>query len=94
MAAMTAHINIKQVIVVDQDINIYDPAEVLWALTNRVDWSRDSFIVPFSQGHEMDPTADVRGVHTKIGIDATYKRERREYGERVSYPIVDLNDYL
>lgn len=94
MAAMTAHINIKKVIVVDQDINIYDPADVLWALTNRVDWSRDVFTVPGAQGHEMDPTADQRGVHTKIGIDATYKRERREYGTRVSYPPVDLSRYL
>jgi 2,5-furandicarboxylate decarboxylase 1 len=94
MAAMTAHINIKQVIVVDQDINIHDPGDVLWALTNRVDWSRDVFTVPFAQGHEMDPTADMRGVHTKIGIDATYKRERREYGERVNYPVVDLSRYL
>ncbi|MCP4361810.1 MAG: UbiD family decarboxylase, partial [Chloroflexi bacterium] len=85
LAAMTAHINIKKVIVVDPDINIYDPADVLWALTNRVDWRLDTFTVPYSQGHEMDPTADMRGVHTKIGIDATYKRDRREYGERVSY---------
>ncbi len=94
MAAMAAHINIKKVIVVDRDINIYDPAEVMWALTNRVDWSRDMFTVPASQGHEMDPTAGQRGIHTKIGIDATYKRERREYGERVSYPAVDLSQYL
>lgn len=94
MAAMTAHINIKQVIIVDRDINIYDPADVLWALTNRVDWSRDVFVVPGAQGHEMDPTADQRGVHAKIGIDATYKRERREYGTRVSYPMVDLSQYL
>lgn len=94
LAAMTAHINIKQVIVVDPDINLYDPADVLWALTNRVDWSQDSFTVPHSQGHEMDPTANQRGVHTKIGIDATYKRERREYGERVRYKMVDLNQYL
>lgn len=94
LAALTAHINIKQVIVVDPDVNIYDPADVLWALTNRVDWSLDTFIVPRSQGHEMDPTADTRGVHTKIGIDATYKRERREYGERVNYKMVDVSKYL
>jgi 2,5-furandicarboxylate decarboxylase 1 len=94
LAAMTAHINIKQVIVVDPDVNIYDPADVLWALTNRVDWSQDVFMVPHAQGHEMDPTADMRGVHTKIGIDATYKRERREYGERVNYAGVDLSKYL
>ena len=38
LAAFTAHVNIKKVIVVDPDVNIYDPADVLWALTNRVDW--------------------------------------------------------
>lgn len=94
LAAMTAHVNIKQVIVVDPDVDIYDPADVLWALTNRVDWSRDVFTVPGAQGHEMDPTADARGVHTKIGIDATYKPERRNYGERIRYPAVELGRYL
>ncbi|KAA3654782.1 MAG: UbiD family decarboxylase [Chloroflexi bacterium] len=94
LAAFTAHVNIKKVIVVDPDVNIYDPADVMWALTNRVDWSRDFFTVPGAQGHEMDPTADERGVHTKIGIDATYKPERRDYGERIRYPDVDLSAYF
>lgn len=93
MAAFTAHVNIKKVIVVDPDVDIYDPSDVLWALTNRVDWSRDVFTVPGSQGHEMDPTANERGVHTKIGIDATYKPERRDYGERIRYPSVDLTKF-
>ncbi len=94
MAAMAAHLNIRNVIVVDRDIDYHDPAEVQWALTNRVHWTTDVFTVPGAQGHEMDPTADQRGVSTKVGIDATYKRERREYGERVSYPMVDLHRYL
>jgi 2,5-furandicarboxylate decarboxylase 1 len=94
MAAFTAHVNIKKVIVVDPDVNIYDPADVLWAITNRVDWSRDVFLVPGAQGHEMDPTADNRGVQTKIGIDATAKPERRSYGERIRYPEVDLSKYV
>ncbi len=94
LAAFTAHVNIKLVIVVDPDVNLFDPADVLWALTNRVDWSRDTFTVPGAQGHEMDPTADTRGVHTKIGVDATYKPERRAYGDRVTYPEVDLSRYL
>ena len=93
MGAFAAHVNIKQVIIVDPDVNIHDPADVLWAITNRVDWSRDFFLVPHAQGHEMDPTADIRGVHTKIGIDATYKPDRRDYGERIRYPMVDLNKY-
>jgi 2,5-furandicarboxylate decarboxylase 1 len=94
MAAFTAHVNIAKVIVVDPDVNIYDPADVLWALTNRVDWGRDTFLVPGAQGHEMDPTADMRGVQTKMGIDATYKPERRPYGSRVTYPSVNLKSYL
>jgi 2,5-furandicarboxylate decarboxylase 1 len=94
MAAFTAHVNIAKVIVVDEDVNIYDPADVLWALTNRVDWSKDAFYVPGAQGHEMDPTADARGVQTKVGIDATYKPERRNYGERIRYQDVDLSRYL
>lgn len=94
MAAFTAHVNVAKVIVVDPDVNIYDPSDVLWALTNRVDWSRDVFYVPGAQGHEMDPTADMRGVQIKVGIDATYKPERRDYGERIVYPDVDLGKYL
>jgi 2,5-furandicarboxylate decarboxylase 1 len=94
MAAFTAHVNIAKVIVVDSDVNIYDPADVLWALTNRMDAGKDVFLVPGAQGHEMDPTADSRGVQTKIGVDATYKPERRPYGERIRYPTVDLNRYM
>ncbi len=94
MAAMAAHINIRNVIVIDRDVNMYEPSEIQWALTNRVFWEDDVFHVPLAQGHEMDPVANQRGVGTKVGIDATYKRERREYGERVSYPPIDLAAYL
>ena len=94
MAALAAHINIRNVIVIDRDVDMYEPSEIQWALTNRVHWTDDVFVVPHAQGHEMDPTANQRGVSTKVGIDATYKRERREYGDRVSYPPVDLSDYL
>ncbi len=94
MAAMAAHINIRNVIVVDRDVDITEPSELHWALTNRVHWLDDIFCVADAQGHEMDPTADSRGISTKVGIDATYKRERREYGERVRYPQVDLGQYL
>ncbi len=94
MAAMAAHLNIRNVVVVDRDVNMYDPSEIHWALTNRVHWEDDVFSVPGAQGHEMDPTSSDRGVGTKVGIDATYKRERREYGERISYLPVDLAEYL
>lgn len=94
MAAFAAHVNFKWCIVVDPDVDIYDSADVMWALTTRVDWSRDVFYVPGAQGHEMDPTADARGVQTKIGVDATGDKGRRDYGSRVRYRAVDLSEYL
>ena len=94
LAAFAAHVNIKWCIVVDSDVNIHDPADVMWALTTRVDWSRDIFMIPGAQGHEMDPTADMRGVHTKIGVDATYDGARRDYAGRVRYRPVDLSRFL
>ncbi len=93
MAAFTAHVNIRVCIVVDPDVDIYDPSDVLWAMTSRVDWGRDVFTVPGAQGHEMDPANDARGVGTKLGIDATEKG-RREYLGRVRYNPVDLSKYL
>ncbi|MCC6148534.1 MAG: UbiD family decarboxylase [Anaerolineaceae bacterium] len=94
LAALTAHVNVAKVVVVDPDVNIYDPADVLWAMTNRVEPTQDVFYIKGAQGHEMDPTADMRGVQTKVGIDATYKPERRDYGERIRYPEIDLSKYL
>lgn len=91
LAAMTAHVNIKNVIVVDPDVNIYDPTDVLWALSTRVRPEEDIFYVKNAQGHELDPTSDSRGVQTKMGIDATM-REDRPY-KKVVYPSVDLARY-
>jgi 2,5-furandicarboxylate decarboxylase 1 len=94
LAAFAAHVNIKWCIVVDSDVDVYNPADLMWALSTRVDWSQDIFLVPGAQGHELDPTGDIRGVQTKIGIDATGDKGRREMGSRVVYPDVDLSKYL
>ncbi len=92
LAAMMTYVNIKNVIVVDEDVDIYDPADVMWAVSNRVVPERDIFYVPNAQGHELDPCSDERGVQTKMGIDATLDSESRCL-ERVRYPKVDLSLY-
>jgi len=93
MAAMTSHINIKNVIVIDPDVDIYNPAEIMWALSTRVDPKKDIFYIPYSQGHELDPASDERGVQTKIGIDATLWEEKKNL-EKVVYKKIDLNNYI
>lgn len=92
MAAMMTYVNIKNVIVVDEDVDIYNPADIMWALSSRVVPERDIFYIPNSQGHELDLSSDSRGVQTKMGIDATLDDESKGF-ERVSYPDVDLKDY-
>ncbi len=94
LAALASHVNIKVVVVVDEDVDIYNPHEVLWCLSTRVDAKRDLFTVPYSQGHEMDPSAEPGGITTKIGIDATLATGERGALEKVTYPRVDLSNYL
>ena len=93
LAAMASHVNIKNVIVVDPDVDIYNPAEIMWALSTRVDPKKDIFYIPYSQGHELDPASDERGVQTKMGIDATLWEEKKNL-EKVVYKKVDLNNYI
>lgn len=92
LAAMMTYVNIKNVIVVDEDVDIYNPADVMWAMSNRVIPEKDIFTVPNAQGHELDPCSDMRGVQTKMGIDATLDTDSRCL-ERVRYPRVNLKDY-
>ena len=92
LAAMMTYVNIKNVIVVDEDVDIYNPADVMWAVSNRVIPEKDIFYIHNAQGHELDPCSDERGVQTKLGIDATLSEDSRVL-ERVRYPKVDLKDY-
>lgn len=94
VAAMTAHVNIKTVIVVDEDVDAHDPNAVLWALSTRVRWDRDVTVIAPAQGHELDPTSDQKGVQAKIIIDATLPAELKGHYVKVNYPPVDLRRYL
>jgi 2,5-furandicarboxylate decarboxylase 1 len=70
LGAFAGHYDVKHVIVVDEDVNIHDPAEVEWAVATRFQADRDLVIVAESQGSRLDPsTRD--GVGAKMGLDAT-----------------------
>lgn len=63
----------KHVIVVDEDINIEDPNEVLWALTTRFQPATDMFIIPRSITSSLEPSATVDGLTSKLMLDLTVK---------------------
>ena len=70
LGAFAGHYDVKQVIVVDEDVDIHDPAQVEWAVATRFQADQDLVIVPNSQGSKLDPsTRD--GVGAKMGLDAT-----------------------
>ena len=70
MAAFVAHPSLKQVIVVDSDIDPDDPSQVEWAMATRFQADEDLVIVRNVRGSTLDPSSR-DGLTAKMGIDAT-----------------------
>jgi 2,5-furandicarboxylate decarboxylase 1 len=70
LGAFAGHYDVKQVIVVDDDVDIHDPAQVEWAVATRFQADRDLLVVTESQGSKLDPSTR-NGVGAKMGLDAT-----------------------
>lgn len=68
MAAFTGHPSMKNVIVVDADVNIFDDREVEWAVATRFQADR-LIVIENAAGSSLDPSAE--GTTCKMGIDAT-----------------------
>ncbi len=61
---------IKLAVVVDEDVDVFNEEEVLWAMATRMRADRDVFIIPNDYQNRLDPTA-ADGTTGKMGIDAT-----------------------
>jgi UbiD family decarboxylase len=71
-AAFAGHKSLKHVVIVDDDIDIYSPASVEWAIATRVQADKDMAILKGQKGSSLDPSADAHTYATaKMGIDAT-----------------------
>jgi 4-hydroxy-3-polyprenylbenzoate decarboxylase len=76
----------KLIIVVDDDIDVRDWKEVIWALTTRVDAARDTLIAENTPIDYLDFASPVAGLGSKMGIDATNKwpgETQREWGRPI-----------
>jgi 4-hydroxy-3-polyprenylbenzoate decarboxylase len=63
----------KFIVVTDDDVNVRDWKEVIWALTTRVDPARDTMIAQSTPIDYLDFASPVSGLGSKMGIDATNK---------------------
>jgi 2,5-furandicarboxylate decarboxylase 1 len=70
LGAFAGHYDVKQVIVVDEDVDIHNPAEVEWAVATRFQADHDLVVIAGSQGSKLDPSTR-NGVGAKMGLDAT-----------------------
>jgi 4-hydroxy-3-polyprenylbenzoate decarboxylase len=80
----------KFILVTDDDVNVRDWKEVIWALTTRVDPARDTLIVENTPIDYLDFASPVSGLGSKMGIDATNKwpgETQREWGTPISMDI-------
>ncbi|MEM0139624.1 MAG: menaquinone biosynthesis decarboxylase [Ferroplasma sp.] len=69
----------KIVVVVDDDINIHDMKQVMWAMTTRIDPVNDVFMVPGTPTDSLDHPARLFNYGSKMGIDATKKSPAENY---------------
>ena len=70
-AALDGHKSMKQVIVVDEDIDVTDSSRVEWALMTRWQPDKDTLILSSQKGSSLDPSRSQDGTTSKIGMDAT-----------------------
>jgi len=92
MGAFAGHYDVKQVIVVDMDVDIHNPAEVEWAVATRFQADRDLVVIQESQGSKLDPSTR-NGVGAKMGLDATKPLDAEEMKfKRIRVPGEDQVD--
>jgi len=70
-AALDGHKSMKQVIVVDTDIDVTNSTRVEWALMTRWQPDKDTLILSDQKGSSLDPSRSGDGTTSKIGLDAT-----------------------
>jgi 2,5-furandicarboxylate decarboxylase 1 len=107
-AAFRGHTSLKHVVVVDTDVDLFDPAAVEWAIATRFQADRDLLIWESQPSSSLDPSAKLvpgqKARSAKMGLDATIpwtdpagrelsQAEREGFG-KVRYEEVDLSQYL
>jgi 4-hydroxy-3-polyprenylbenzoate decarboxylase len=81
----------KVIVVVDEDVDVQNPYETLWRISNAIDPKRDTFFVegPVDQ---LDHTTSVPLVGGKMGVDATRKWAGEEGYGREWPPVIEMRD--
>lgn len=98
LAALGLNKDLKQVVIVDDDVDIFDLQDIEWAITTRAQASMDFVIVEGALGSSLEPSHDLRGVTDKVGIDATkpLNDKNGKFSRAVipGYDKIDISKYF
>ena len=73
----------KFFVVVDEDVNVHDLNDVIWAITTRSDAARDTVIINNTPTDTLDPASPFVNLGSKLGIDATQKTREEGYQREI-----------
>jgi len=73
----------KIFVVVDDDINVHDMNDVIWAITTRIDAARDITIIDNAPTDSLDPASPLLNLGSKLGIDATQKTKEEGFEREI-----------
>ena len=98
-ATFEGHKSLKHCVIVDEDINIYDPHDVEWAIATRFQADKNAVILSNQPGSSLDPSGDLsegkKATTAKAGLDATAPLVTTGKGfKKVDYIKVDLTKYM
>ena len=93
MATFVALPTIKHVIVVDEDVDIFNTNDIEWALAMRFQGDKGLTVIREARGEVIDPSSK-RGLTTKVAVDATVPLELAKSKERIKYDDIDISKYL
>ena len=102
LLAFSAFPELKQVILVDEDVDIFDTNDVLWAMTTRMQADVDIVTIPGVRCHPLDPSNDPacswsirdHGIACKTIYDATVPFNQKARFQRAKFMEVDVNKFL
>jgi len=77
----------KIFVVVDDDVNVHDINDVIWAITTRADAARDVMIIDKTPTDTLDPASPLLNLGSKLGIDATQKTKEEGFEREVQEQV-------
>ena len=102
LLAFSAFTELKHLILVDEDVDIFDTDDVLWAMNTRFQGDRDIITIPGVRCHPLDPSAvpeysasiPDKGISCKTIYDCTVPYSQRERFRRAPFLEVDPRHWL